>query len=316
MLPQLIIDEGPVGLDAEQKKVVDYDGSLMVIAGPGSGKTRVLTERARKYFNRGESTICLCFTRAAAKEMGSRVVGLPATTLHSYCCNYVGWDDKWAYTGLLYRYLQEKDKTLYDNVLIDEVQDLNELEMDAALSMVGKRLFAVGDPYQSIYGFQGAMGPKVQKLLQDYGCEVSALHNNYRSCQQIVWKLNNIYRRGLVSCNIKDTGLSAILCRSNDDVFYVSKTLKAADIPHSVKLAEGIGGLGREYSVLGDNKLILSTIHQSKGREYDNVCIFDWKPYGNQEEFRCYYVACSRASKELVEVKNIERLLQWLKTKV
>ena len=300
-----------VPLDEEQQKVVDYEGNLFVESGPGSGKTRMLTEKARKVFNRGESTLCLCFTRSAAKEMQNRVVGLPATTIHSYCCGVVGWDEKWSYSGLLYRYLQYKEKETFENVLVDEVQDLNEMEADVVLAMVGKNLFAVGDPYQSIYGFQGALGPKISGLLAARGCRRVPLHNNYRSTPEIVQKLNRLYPRALISKGIKDNGLTAILCRSNDNVFLVSKTLKNLNIPHRVRLAEGLSK-DREYDVIGTSNLRVMTIHQSKGSEFTNVIIFDWRPYGEQEEYRCYYVACSRASKELVEIPNIIRLVRYL----
>ncbi len=305
------VPEGTVTLDNEQKQVVDYEGNLFVISGPGSGKTRMLTEKARKVFNKGESTLCLCFTRSAAREMQNRVVGLPATTIHSYCCGVVGWDEKWSYSGLLYRYLQYKEKEKFENVLIDEVQDLNELEMDTVLAMVGKNLFAVGDPYQSIYGFQGALGPKVENILKSRVCATTQLHNNYRSTPEIVYKLNRLYPRGLISKGIKENGLTAILCRSNDNVFLVSKTLKGLGIPHRVRLAEGLSK-EREYDVIGTSNLRVMTIHQSKGQEFDHVAIFDWKPYGEQEEYRVNYVACSRASKELVEIPNMVRLVRYL----
>lgn len=44
-------------LDKEQQEVVDYDGSTFVVAGPGSGKTRTLTEKARKLYNSGENLL-------------------------------------------------------------------------------------------------------------------------------------------------------------------------------------------------------------------------------------------------------------------
>jgi DNA helicase-2/ATP-dependent DNA helicase PcrA len=38
-----------IRLSQDQKKAVDQkDGALLVVAGPGSGKTRVLTERIRR----------------------------------------------------------------------------------------------------------------------------------------------------------------------------------------------------------------------------------------------------------------------------
>jgi len=296
-------------LDEEQEYVVNKGESMVVVAGPGSGKTRVLTEKARKVFSSGESLLCLAFTKSAAREMTSRVPGLPCSTIHSYCCGRVGWREEWGYPGLLYRFLMEKDIEKFSTVLCDEVQDLNEMEMDVVLSLIGDKVFAVGDPYQSIYGFQGAMGPKVIKWLEAMGCEEMPLHNNYRSCGAIVNRLNGIFERGLVSRGIKDTGLTAILCRRNDDVFEVSTFLKKVGIAHRVRLAAGVG-TSREYDVVEESALRLCTVHVSKGHEFDNVVLYDWLPDEEGEEERVYYVAMSRASKKFVEVDSLEELLK------
>lgn len=299
-------------LDSEQQEAVDCDHSQLVIAGPGSGKTRVLTEKASKLFNSGQNILCLTFTRAAAREMGERVPMIPATTIHSYCCGNVGWNDKWGYTGLLYRFLKEEDKTEFDWVLVDEVQDLNELELDVVLSLSQKNLFAVGDPYQSIYGFQGALGPRVVEILNLFGCETFNLRNNYRSCQKIVDRLNGIFNRDLVSANVKDVGMDCILCRTNDDLVYVSKSLEEAKVPHRLRLSTVYTTAGRERDILGQNKLMTCTIHSSKGLEFDRVYIFDWLPNEAGEEERVYYTAIARASKELKEIRSITELLRVL----
>jgi len=300
-------------LDEEQKRVVESNESQICIAGPGSGKTRVLTEKARRLFNGGSNILCLCFTRAAAAEMQSRVPGLPATTIHSYCCGAVGWqvprggsnDDGYPY--LLHRFLQEqrRDRVRYDWILVDECQDLNPEEMDVALSMVGSKMFAVGDPYQSIYGFQGAMGPEAIRLLEQYGCEKVPLRNNYRSSPEIVSRLNDWFSRGLVSRSTRSTGLTAVLCRRNDDVFEVSESLKAGSVAHKVMLAASASqGRQREWDVLGKSSLRVMTIHASKGHEFDHVILYSWYPDDDEEESRVYYVAMARASKRFVEANS------------
>jgi len=299
-------------LDDEQQVVVNSDESMLVSCGPGSGKTRVLTEKARKVFNSGVNLLCLTFTRAAAGEMQSRVPGIPASTIHSFCCGLVGWKNDWGYTGLLWRTMMMEDKPRFDWVGIDECQDLNPEEMDVVLSLAGGKIFAVGDPYQSIYGFQGALGPRIVPLLEKVGCGKVELHNNYRSCPAIVSRLNRIYRRGLISKNVKDTGSTAILCRTNDDVFLVSKYLKKMEIPHSLKLS--VEYLGKkDKNVLDTSNLRVMTIHQSKGLEFDKVLLFSWFPnIGEDEEVRTYYVAVARASKEFYEVLSLEDLKKYL----
>ena len=64
-------------LNIEQKKAVEHiNGPLMVIAGAGSGKTRVLTYRIVHLLNNSISPfkiLALTFTNKAAKEMKNRI---------------------------------------------------------------------------------------------------------------------------------------------------------------------------------------------------------------------------------------------------
>jgi DNA helicase II / ATP-dependent DNA helicase PcrA len=68
------------GLDQEQRAAARADGPLMIIAGPGTGKTRTLTHRiAYQMAERGipaERFLALTFTRRAAAEMRYRLTGL------------------------------------------------------------------------------------------------------------------------------------------------------------------------------------------------------------------------------------------------
>ena len=72
-------------LDADQRAAAVAEGPLIVIAGPGSGKTRMLTHRiAHLVAERGvpaESCLAITFTRRAAAEMRERLARLlPADT--------------------------------------------------------------------------------------------------------------------------------------------------------------------------------------------------------------------------------------------
>ena len=84
------------GLDADQRAAAAIaDGPLLIVAGPGSGKTRTLTHRiAHLVAERGvppEACLAVTFTRRAAAEMGARLAALvpdaasqiPVHTFHS-----------------------------------------------------------------------------------------------------------------------------------------------------------------------------------------------------------------------------------------
>lgn len=78
-----------------QKKIVLHEeGALLVVAGPGSGKTRVLTERIRRLLKKDGHfrILALTFTNKAANEMKDRLSDIPDVdqrifigTMHKFC---------------------------------------------------------------------------------------------------------------------------------------------------------------------------------------------------------------------------------------
>ncbi len=94
-------------LNENQQKVVTYDsGPLLVLAGPGSGKTECLTLCALNFLLLGKanpSQIILCtYTRKAAYEMQDRIRGIAADvgckidlsqiridTIHGVCSRFI-----------------------------------------------------------------------------------------------------------------------------------------------------------------------------------------------------------------------------------
>ncbi|KKU75076.1 MAG: ATP-dependent DNA helicase PcrA [Candidatus Amesbacteria bacterium GW2011_GWB1_47_26] len=75
---------------AQQEAVRFGEGPLLILAGAGSGKTRVLTHRVAYLISQGvapEEIILLTFTNKASEEMLRRITGTKPTggTFHSFC---------------------------------------------------------------------------------------------------------------------------------------------------------------------------------------------------------------------------------------
>ena len=65
--------------DRQKEAILKTDGPILIIAGAGSGKTRVLTTKIAYLVDNGVSTdsiLAITFTNKAAKEMKERVIGL------------------------------------------------------------------------------------------------------------------------------------------------------------------------------------------------------------------------------------------------
>jgi DNA helicase II / ATP-dependent DNA helicase PcrA len=73
----------PPGLDPEQRAIVTHDGGpLLVVAGPGAGKTRVLTHALAHRIGNGlapENCLAVTFTRRARDELRERLAALLGT---------------------------------------------------------------------------------------------------------------------------------------------------------------------------------------------------------------------------------------------
>jgi DNA helicase-2/ATP-dependent DNA helicase PcrA len=113
--------------DDRQREAIEHvHGPLLVVAGAGTGKTSVLTQRIARLVREGyaqpDEILALTYTRNSAEEMRERVRGLlhgasvRAATFHDYC---KGWIDR---VGWGFDVLDETDLWIYLRRRIHELR--------------------------------------------------------------------------------------------------------------------------------------------------------------------------------------------------
>ncbi len=102
-------------LNNKQKKAVDtIDGPLLVVAGPGSGKTEILSLRVGNILEQTQvlasNILCLTFTESATVNMRKRLAGLIGTeayrvaihTFHNFCVEIIQKYPQYFYGGAFF----------------------------------------------------------------------------------------------------------------------------------------------------------------------------------------------------------------------
>src|SRR3989338_5179402 len=127
-------------LNEEKKSIVESEGNVLVIANPGTGKTKLLTYKFVYLLNQGfkpEDILCLTFTNKAKKELEDRIIELIKKeeinldlsrlnihTFHSYALDFME-DDDIISTNLLrfciYKFLKDNQILNYGDEYLIEV---------------------------------------------------------------------------------------------------------------------------------------------------------------------------------------------------
>lgn len=121
-------------LNINQKKAVDtIDGPVLVVAGPGSGKTQVLALRVAKILietdMRPSNVLCLTFTDSASHNMRERLITFMGEdayrvsihTFHNLCTSIINANPEYFYNGATLR--PADDVTKY-SVIEDIIENL------------------------------------------------------------------------------------------------------------------------------------------------------------------------------------------------
>ena len=196
---------------------------IVVAAGPGSGKTRVLVHKLASLLLledvKHEQLLMLTFSRAAATEFKKRLMELIGNaahfveikTFHSYCFDLLGRignleESRNVVSNAAEMICQgevEPNKIGKTVLVIDEAQDMGAEEHALVKALMTNneemRVIAVGDDDQNIYEFRGSDSGYMYRLAQESGSTFVEMTENYRSARQPVdfanGFLKNIHKR-------------------------------------------------------------------------------------------------------------------------
>lgn len=189
---------------------------IVVAAGPGSGKTRVLVHKLASLLLledvKHEQLLMLTFSRAAATEFKQRLMELIGNaahfvdimTFHSFCFDLLGRignleevDNVVTQATNMIRNGEVEPNRLGKTVLvIDEAQDMSAEDYDLVSALMQyneeMRVIAVGDDDQNIYEFRGSDSKYMYRLVQEHHGRFLEMTQNYRSSQKVVEASNRM----------------------------------------------------------------------------------------------------------------------------
>ncbi|MCL2501350.1 MAG: RecQ family ATP-dependent DNA helicase [Defluviitaleaceae bacterium] len=222
-------------LSASQLAIInDHESRYIVVAaGPGSGKTKLLTHKLASLYMmedvKHEQMLMLTFSRAAATEFKVRLMALMGnaahyiqiTTFHSYCFDLLGkvGDLEKSDTivtqavGKIKAGEVDRNRLTKTVLVIDEAQDMSaaEFELVKALMELNEemRIIAVGDDDQNIYEFRHSDSSHFASLLREPNAAKYELVENFRSRSNIVMLANRFAER--ISNRLKGTPIMPVI---------------------------------------------------------------------------------------------------------
>ncbi|MBR6938101.1 MAG: RecQ family ATP-dependent DNA helicase [Prevotella sp.] len=208
-------------LSNRQREIIDDKQSkyIVVAAGPGSGKTRVLVHKLASLLLledvKHEQLLMLTFSRAAATEFKKRLIELVGNaahyvdikTFHSYSFDLIGkqgnLDEVKDVVRLAAKMIEkgevEPSKIAKSVLVIDEAQDMSQDDFRLVQALIRQneemRVIAVGDDDQNIYAFRGSDSRYMQSLINQDGAELYEMTDNYRSSKAVVDCANRFVKR-------------------------------------------------------------------------------------------------------------------------
>src|SRR5215469_2929783 len=315
--------------EAQRRAVVHGEGPLLVIAGAGTGKTRVITERIRQLLHSnpelsGENILGLTFTKKAAGEMKARVVkssgargkAVTLATFHSFCETLLkdtdpqrvllGKEDHWILLRRnlarlkldKYRRLAEPGEFLNDFVEFfsrcqDELVSAEDYQRYADL-LAGELLSE-----------RGMLDPDALTDREEAVARELEIARAYRASEELLREKNRVSLGSLITGAVAlletDAALGESLRRRYR--YILVDEFQDTNIAQ-LRLLELLAGESRNIFAVGDND---QAIYRFRGASFASFQLFlhkfaGWKPGGDSGKFRVSLTENYRSTPTILRV--------------
>jgi hypothetical protein len=195
----------------------------------------------------------------------------------------------------------------YPLVIVDEAQDLSPINHAMLNKLVTDRLIAVGDPYQSIYAFRGAVRAGMSDLQTAYNMDERTLSVSFRCPQAVVrnawWRVPHFkWPSWAIEGEVNQMAEwsqgdipdgAAIICRSNAPL--LSAALRLIKLGRGVKLVgQEVGpGLVRVLRKLGPESLTQTQVYDAIDRYESSALAKSRAPASTADKCECLRVFAS-----------------------
>lgn len=260
---------------------------IVVAAGPGSGKTRVLVHKLASLLLledvKHEQLLMLTFSRAAATEFKQRLMDLIGNaahfveikTFHSYCFDLLGRignledaDDVVRRAAEMISNGEVEPNRISKTVLvIDEAQDMSADEYALVQALILQndemRVIAVGDDDQNIFEFRGSDSKYLYELTKQEGSRLVEMTDNYRSSKSVVEFANFFSRK--IRGRLKRSPIVSI--SKENGVVHVSRFVSEFMYEPLLKdiLTDGIKGRTGLLTQTNEEAVIMLALLQTHG---------------------------------------------------
>lgn len=315
--------------DAQRRAITHGEGPLLVIAGAGTGKTRVITERIRHLLQSddslsGENILGLTFTNKAAGEMKARVVratgergkNVTLATFHAFCENLLKEEaperlmiDKVDHWILLRRNLERLKLDKYRR-LADPGQFLNDFVeffsrcQDELVSSEDYQRYADGLATQ-LENERAALDDDTFKERAEEVALQQEIARAYRASENLLREKKRVSFGSLITGAVELLETNANVRRAHQEKYRYILVDEFQDTNIAqLRLLELLAGDKKNIVAVGDND---QAIYRFRGASFGSFKLFlerfaNWREGEDSTKFRVSLVENYRSSPNILRV--------------